>query len=64
MIVENLVFDSVIFLCIFDIGDEVLGMMGDFYVKYFFVVNNIQLLGFLFEDDILNNDVEEVVGFY
>lgn len=45
-------------------GDIVLGIMNDFYVCYFFIVNDKQLFGLIFEEDILEYDVYELVGFF
>ena len=41
-----------------------MGLMSEFMIRHLPIVNNIQLLGLLSEDDILNHDVEEPVGSY
>lgn len=64
MIVENFIFDIIVLLWIFDIGVDVLGIMGEFYVCYLFIVNKEELFGLFLEDEIFDNDVEEVVGSY
>ena len=64
MIAQNLISNDIIPLRTSDTGDDALSMMGDFYVRHLPIVNNVQLLGVISEDDILNHDVEEPIGSY
>ena len=61
---ESLISDTILPLHTSDTGEDALGMMNDFYVRHLPIVNNIQLLGLISEDDILNFDVTEPVGSY
>jgi CBS domain-containing protein len=47
-----------------DSGEQALTMMNIYHVKHLPVVNNVQLLGTISEDDILNNNLEEAIGSY
>ena len=62
MVAENLISNALIPLRTSDSGSDALNIMSDFYVKHLPIVNNVQLLGLISEDDILENDVEEAVG--
>ena len=64
MIAANLLSKTIVPLKTSDTGQEALSIMSDFYVKHLPIVNNVQLLGFISEDDILEHDPEEAVGSY
>jgi len=64
MVADNLISNEIVPLRTSDSGAEALGMMSDFYVNHLPIVNNLQLLGVISEDDILNYDVEEPIGSY
>jgi len=64
MIAENLISDVIIPLRTSDTGAEALGIMNEFHVRHLPIVNQEELLGLLFEDDILDNDAESAVGSY
>ncbi|MBK6623023.1 MAG: CBS domain-containing protein [Saprospirales bacterium] len=64
MIAEKLISKNTVPLHVSDTGEEALGMMNDFRVRHLPVVDHQQLLGILSEEDVLENDVEEVVGSY
>ncbi|MEM9886144.1 MAG: CBS domain-containing protein [Bacteroidota bacterium] len=64
MIAEQLVSNTIVPLRTSDTGEEALSIMGDFYIRHLPIVNNLQLLGLVSEDDILEYDVEEAIGSY
>ena len=64
MIADKLLSKDMVPLHISDTGEEALGMMSDFRVRHLPVVDHQKLLGILSEEDILENDVEGVVGNY
>jgi len=47
-----------------DTGEEAITMMSIFHVKHLPIVNEVQFLGLISEDDILNHDLDEPIGSY
>lgn len=47
-----------------DTGEESITMMSIFHVKHLPIVNDVQFLGLISEDDILNHDMDEPIGSY
>ncbi|MBT8219454.1 MAG: CBS domain-containing protein [Bacteroidia bacterium] len=64
MIAGELVTQNVMPLKTSDSGNAALALMSDYYLKHLPIVNNLDLLGLISEDDILDNDVEEAIGSY
>ncbi|MBV6427061.1 MAG: hypothetical protein KIPDCIKN_01574 [Haliscomenobacter sp.] len=64
MTAEQLVSQSIIPLQTSDTGEVALEMMAELGVRHLPIVNNMQLLGVISEEDVLNFDVTEAVGSY
>lgn len=64
MTAEQLVSQSIIPLQTSDTGEVALEMMSELGVRHLPIVNNMQLLGVISEEDVLNFDVTEAVGSY
>jgi len=47
-----------------DTGEEAITMMGIFHVKHLPIVDDVQFLGLISEEIILNHDMEEPIGSY
>lgn len=47
-----------------DTGEEAITMMGIFHVKHLPIVNDVELLGVISEEIILNHDMDESIGSY
>lgn len=64
MIAGELVSQNVMPLKTSDSGETAIALMGDYYIKHLPIVNNLELLGLISEDDILDHNIEEAIGSY
>jgi len=47
-----------------DTGEEAITIMSIYHVKHLPIVNEVQFLGLISEEDILNHDLDEAIGSY
>lgn len=64
MIAKELISAEILPLKTSTTGNEALHWMSDYHVRHLPIVNNEQLLGLISEDDIMNFDTEEPIGWY
>jgi len=64
MLAKSLLTDGIIPLKTSDTGEEALGLMSEFNLSHYPIVNNEQLLGLISDEDIIGNNIEEPIGSY
>ena len=64
MIAKELISHEISPLRTSDTGEEAYTMMSIFHVKHLPIVNDVQFLGLISEETILNHDLEEPIGSY
>lgn len=64
MLANSLITNGIIPLKTSDTGEEALGIMSEFNLSHYPIVNNEQLLGLISDEDIIGNNIEEPIGSY
>jgi len=64
MLAKSLITNGIVPLKTSDTGEEALGLMSEFNLSHYPIVNNEQLLGLISEEDIIGNNIEEPIGSY
>ena len=64
MLAKTLISKSLVPLKTSDTGEYAIGVMSEYNVKHYPIVNNEQLLGLISEEDIMKSDISEAIGSY
>lgn len=64
MLAKSLITNGIVPLKTSDTGVEALGLMSEFNLSHYPIVNNEQLLGLISDEDIIGNSIEEPIGSY
>jgi len=64
MLANSLITNGIVPLKTSETGEEALGLMSEFNLSHYPIVNNEQLLGLISDEDIIGNNIEEPIGSY
>jgi len=64
MLANSLITNGIIPLKTSETGEEALGLMSEFNLSHYPIVNSEQLLGLISDEDIIGNNIEEPIGSY